>query len=60
MKRKTTTTTEEFNKDGKLISRVTEVTEEEDNGYIYPQQPYHYEHRWEPTATVYTGGTVLC
>lgn len=41
MKSKTTIITEEFNEDGKLISRTTETREEEDNGYINPQYPYN-------------------
>ncbi|MGL6197804.1 MAG: hypothetical protein ACRC3H_02605 [Lachnospiraceae bacterium] len=39
MKRKTVTTTKEYDKDGKLISEITETVVEEDNGYIYPQYP---------------------
>ena len=41
MKRTTTTTTEEYDKDGVLKTRITETTEEEDSGYIYPQYPYY-------------------
>lgn len=39
MKRKVTTITEEFDKDGKLTSKITETVEESDEGYIYPQYP---------------------
>lgn len=48
MKRKTTTITEEFDKDGKIINRTTETTEEEDSGYIYPQTYQHYP--WWPST----------
>lgn len=40
MKRKVTTTTEEYDKDGNITSKITEITEEEDEGYIYPQHPF--------------------
>jgi len=40
MKKKTTTITKEYDQNGKLVSEVTETTEEEDGGYIYPQQYY--------------------
>lgn len=46
MKRKVTTITEEFDKDGKITNRITETTEEEDTGFIYPQQYYP----WYPTT----------
>lgn len=48
MKRKTTIITEEFDENGKLINKITETTEEEDGGYIYPQYP-----TW--TTPSYTG-----
>lgn len=38
MKRKTTIITEEFDEKGILKSKTTETTEEEDNGFIYPQK----------------------
>ena len=44
MKRKVTTITEEYDKDGKIISKITETVEEEDNGYIYPQNVPTYPH----------------
>ena len=48
MKRTTTTTTEEYDKDGVLKTRITETTEEEDSGYIYPQYPhYPYYPVWD-------------
>ena len=40
MKRKVITTTEEFDAVGNLKTRITEETEEIDNGYIYPQTFY--------------------
>lgn len=42
MKRKTTTVTEEYDDKGNLTSKTTETTEEEDNGYIYPQSYQQY------------------
>lgn len=36
MKRKTITTTEEYDENDKLKTKITETTDEEDNGYIYP------------------------
>ena len=50
MKRKTTTTTEEFDKDGKLVNRTTESTEEEDSGFIYPQYPAYPSYPWWQTV----------
>ena len=47
MKRKVTTVTEEYDKDGNLVNKITETTEEEDSGYIYPQQPYPW---WPSTG----------
>jgi len=44
MKRQVTTITKEYDKEGNLINEITETTLEEDDGYIYPQQPY----RWCP------------
>ena len=41
MKKTSTTVTEEFDSDGKLVSRTTETSEEEDTGYIYPQMFVH-------------------
>jgi len=41
MKRIQTTITEEFDKDNKIIRRITETVEEEDNAStIYPNMPY--------------------
>lgn len=37
MKRKTITVTEEFDEKGILKYKSTETTEEEDGGFIYPQ-----------------------
>lgn len=47
MKSKVTTTTEEYNDDGSLKSRIIEVREEEDSGYIYPQR---HNYNWWDTA----------
>jgi len=54
MKRKTVTTTKEYDKDGNLINEITETVEEEDSGYIYPQYPtYPNPINWgEPTCTL--------
>ena len=38
MKRTQTTTTKEYDGDGKLVTEITETVEEEDDGFIYPQQ----------------------
>ena len=40
MKRQVTTITEEYDNGGNLINKITETTLEEDDGYVYPQQPY--------------------
>ena len=40
MKRKVITTTEEYDADGKLKTRIVEEVEESDNYPIYPQIPY--------------------
>ena len=46
MKRKVTTITEEYDNEGKLKTKITETTEEEDTGYIYPQIPTYPYTPW--------------
>ena len=38
MKRTQTTVTREYDKDGNLTNETTETVNEEDDGFIYPQQ----------------------
>lgn len=48
MKRIQTTVTEEYNTDGKIIKKITETVEEEDDkSTIYPYYPQTYP--WWPT-----------
>ena len=62
MKRKTTTTTEEFDENGVLKLKTTEVTEEEDSGFIYPQA-YHTFPCYptsEPCVPIKYESTITC
>lgn len=59
MKKVTTTTTEEFDKDGNIVTRTTETITEEDDKPIqqwptYPCYPHVWHRPIEPTCN--TGG----
>lgn len=61
MKRTHTTITKEYDKDGNLVSEITETVEEEDTGYIYPQYPvYPVYPSWTGTSPFIYKTDITC